>query len=131
MHDHWAALLAASLGAMASVPQATVLYRQHAGNVIGAVQGQRSFSTRVTVFLSADGMHARRKQYAADRQQAKALLTLHGEQMTPQNRSIVEGFIALQTMPRLQRLFTIARLHLWRSDRQRRLAQLIDLLRGE
>jgi hypothetical protein len=131
MHDHWAALLAASLGAMASVSEATVLYRQHTSNVIGAVQGRRSLSTKASVFLSSEGVQARRKQYAADRLQAKALLTLHGKEMTHEKRSVVEGFIALQTMPRLQRLFTTSRFSLWRKDKQRRLAQLIDLLRGE
>ncbi|MEN3794236.1 glycosyltransferase family 2 protein [Fulvimarina sp. MAC3] len=36
MHDHWLALLAALHGRLLTLPQATVLYRQHGGNQIGA-----------------------------------------------------------------------------------------------
>jgi len=36
MHDWWIALVAASIGVIAHLPQATMLYRQHGGNVEGA-----------------------------------------------------------------------------------------------
>ena len=36
MHDWWLALIAASLGEIIYLPDATVLYRQHSGNVIGS-----------------------------------------------------------------------------------------------
>jgi hypothetical protein len=38
MHDWWAALLATMFGRIAYVPAATMLYRQHTGNDIGAKQ---------------------------------------------------------------------------------------------
>jgi hypothetical protein len=37
MHDWWLALLAVSAGKIAYLPQALVQYRQHGGNVVGAV----------------------------------------------------------------------------------------------
>ena len=36
MHDWWLALVAASLGKIIYIPDATVLYRQHSGNIIGS-----------------------------------------------------------------------------------------------
>jgi glycosyltransferase involved in cell wall biosynthesis len=36
MHDWWLALVAAGCGRLEYIPEATVLYRQHGGNVIGA-----------------------------------------------------------------------------------------------
>ena len=37
MHDWWLALLAASVGKVAFIPKPLVMYRQHGGNVLGAV----------------------------------------------------------------------------------------------
>jgi hypothetical protein len=130
MHDHWAALVACSIGAIAAVPQATVLYRQHASNVVGAVIGNRSLTAKIARFVSQEGTLARRKQYLADRAQGQALFDLHGAQMPLGRRNIVEGFLTLEELPRIERLRAISRLGLWRSDKQRRIAQLVDLLRG-
>lgn len=44
VHDWWLALVAASAGRLEFLPQATVLYRQHGGNTIGA---RRWFAPRV------------------------------------------------------------------------------------
>ncbi|WP_157178414.1 glycosyltransferase family 2 protein [Terriglobus roseus] len=129
MHDHWAALIASSLGAMAAVPQPTVLYRQHASNVVGAIVSQSSFSAKVARFLSKEGVAARHKQAVADRAQARSLLELHGIEMPNERRKIVEGFLAMEDLSRIQRLRTTSSLGLWRPDRQRRIAQLLDLLR--
>jgi hypothetical protein len=131
MHDHWAALLASSLGAMAAVPQPTVLYRQHASNVVGAVTAQRSLSDKIVRFVSQEGVAARRKQYLADRTQARSLLELHGKEMSNEQRDIIKGFLAIENLTPIQRLQTTSRLHLWRPDKQRRVAQLLDLLRKQ
>jgi hypothetical protein len=131
MHDHWAALIASSLGDLATVPEATVLYRQHGNNVVGAVQGRRSLLAKIMRFVSTEGLLARRKQYALDRTQAKSLLELHGAAMASSKRAIVEGFVALEAMSPLQRLRTTSRLDLWRVEKKRKLSQLIDLLRDQ
>ena len=43
MHDWWLALLAAAAGKIAYIPQPLVQYRQHTGNVVGAVSLMRRF----------------------------------------------------------------------------------------
>lgn len=129
MHDHWAALIAGSLGAMAAVPQATVLYRQHTSNVVGAIVGARSLSEKIERLVGEEGVNARRKQNLADRAQAQALLEIHGAEMTRERRAVTEGFLKMGYLPRIQRLQTTSRLGLWRPDKQRRIAQFLDLLR--
>jgi hypothetical protein len=47
MHDWWLALLAAAAGKVAYIPQPLVQYRQHAGNVVGAVSLLRRFANLV------------------------------------------------------------------------------------
>lgn len=47
MHDWWLALLASSAGKIGFVPKSLVMYRQHGGNVIGAL----SFSQRIKKLL--------------------------------------------------------------------------------
>lgn len=39
MHDHWLALVAAQRGHVVTLPGATLLYRQHGGNAVGAGTG--------------------------------------------------------------------------------------------
>jgi glycosyltransferase involved in cell wall biosynthesis len=130
MHDHWAAIVASSLGAMNAIPKPTVLYRQHESNVVGAVISQRSFSAKLARFVSKEGVTARRKQYNADRAQAKSLLELYGSTMPAHCRQTIGGFLALDGMPRIQKLLTTTRLRMWRADKQRRIAQFLDLMRG-
>jgi glycosyltransferase involved in cell wall biosynthesis len=43
MHDWWLALLAAAAGKVAYIPQPLVQYRQHSGNVVGAVSLLKRF----------------------------------------------------------------------------------------
>ncbi len=59
MHDWWLALVAAALGRVVSLPEATVLYRQHGGNAVGAgrrslkrhILGWREFTTKIKTRL--------------------------------------------------------------------------------
>lgn len=38
MHDHWIALVASAFGKIEFIPEATILYRQHENNVVGALK---------------------------------------------------------------------------------------------
>ena len=129
MHDHWAALLTCGLGAMKAVPQATVLYRQHTSNVVGAIGPQPSLAAKLSRFVSRRGASDRAMQFAHDRAQAESLLQLHGERLPQEHRETIEAFLALPSQTKLQRLRTVTRYGLWRTDPQRRIAQAIDLLR--
>jgi hypothetical protein len=128
MHDHWAALIARSAGAMHGVAEATMLYRQHESNVVGATK-QRSFSAKVDRLLGTEGVHARAAQYRMDRAQASALLDRCGANMTRDQRHAIQAFVVLETMSRRERLTALNRWQLWRPGLERRIAQLLDLIR--
>lgn len=129
MHDHWAALLACGLGAMKAAPQATVLYRQHTSNVVGAIGPQPSLAAKLLRFVSKEGAADRSRQLTLDQAQAESLLQLYGGRLPQEHRETIEAFLALPSQARLQRLRSVSRYGLWRTDPQRRVAQAIDLLR--
>ncbi len=129
MHDHWAALIAASTGALAGVEEATILYRQHSSNVVGAI-ASRSPLQKLQRLLSREGVGDRALQHRKDRAQAQALLELHGTAMKPVARSTVEAFIRLEEMPRMERIRTMQRYDLWRSGTSRKLVAIADILRS-
>ncbi len=129
MHDHWAALIAAGTGAMAAVPQPSVLYRQHSHNVVGAVQGGQSPHKQLQRLVGREGMDKRAKQYALDRAQAAALLQQHSARMTPATRKTAEAFVALEDLSRIAKAATVLRYGLWRDGMQRKIAMICDLLR--
>lgn len=77
MHDWWVALLACTFGDAAFLPQPLVLYRQHAGNVIGALPSERSMRQR----LPHDRRHER---WSSSVRQASALLRLYRATLSPE-----------------------------------------------
>ncbi len=128
MHDHWAALIAASTGAIAGIDETTVLYRQHSSNVVGAV-ATRSPLQKLQRLFGRSAVRDRALQYWKDRAQAQALLKLHGSNMLPVARATVDAFIALEDMPRIKRLRVMQRYNLWRSGTARKLTAIADILR--
>lgn len=130
MHDHWAALLASGLGALRAVAQATVLYRQHQTNVVGAAVQQAGLLSRLYRFVSSEGVQARARQASLDRAQAASFFQMYGEALQPRERDTLHAFLKLPGQTPLQRLRASSRYGLWRTDPQRRLAQMLDMLRA-
>jgi hypothetical protein len=131
MHDHWVALVAAGTGSLAAVPEPTVLYRQHGGNVVGAMQdASQGLAQRYERLMGRTAVERRAVQYRADQAQARSLLELHSAFMQPEAQQTVAAFIALHEMSRRQRLRTIMRYDLWREGLQRRITMFADLLRS-
>jgi glycosyltransferase involved in cell wall biosynthesis len=129
MHDHWAALIAASTGALAGIDEATVLYRQHSNNVVGAV-ASRSPLQKLRRLLAPDAVEDRARQYEKDRAQAEALIQFHGSNMLPHARKTVEAFINLEGTSHITRIRTMQRYNLWRSGTTRKLVAIADILRS-
>ncbi len=109
MHDWWLALVAASFGHVASVPEATVLYRQHGENTLGAKQ----FGFR-TMFLRGIKTPGRaysraRSVIGATERQAQALLQRYGEWMPDAIRETVSRYATLSVQGYIARRLTIIR----------------------
>jgi glycosyltransferase involved in cell wall biosynthesis len=107
MHDHWLALVAATLGAISCIARPTILYRQHGANVIGA---QRSGTTPLierigrTLFGNDRQAVMRRKS-----RQAAALLDRYGDEMREDERRAVATFARIWSISRWRRFAELRR----------------------
>ncbi len=90
MHDRWVGLLAAALGAAEPVAEPTMLYRQHARNVVGSTQANASLRGLAS---RTQQNGSRRAERLKSEHQVRALLRLHGAQLSPARRSTLEAYL--------------------------------------
>lgn len=127
MHDHWVALVAAALGAIACVEEPTILYRQHGANLIGA-------PTRGTAPLLQQIRHT---LFGAERQsvirrysrQAAELLRRYRGEMTDENRRATETIAGIWSVNRWRRFARLRRSGVRLSGFARNVALLIVMTR--
>lgn len=89
MHDHWVMLVASVFGKIACVDGPTLLYRQHAGNVLGGSKvGAGYFARRIK-----DGPSALRRRLYANVRQAAAFVDRFGDAAPASLRALagIEG----------------------------------------
>lgn len=115
MHDWWAALVASALGRVVAVPVATVKYRQHGANAIGA---SASLARRGLARLIADAVTAFdrsprvRHDIQRGAQQAHLLLREFGHRLAPDDRTFLTRYAQLAEARWWHRKVGVARLHL-------------------
>lgn len=88
MHDRWIALLANLFGDAIWLPQKTVKYRQHQGNVIGAV-AQASITTPPPWRDHTE----RAKVWFENQKQAADMLRIHGPELSPAAHELLESYL--------------------------------------
>ena len=120
MHDWYLALLAAACGRVGFLDEATIDYRQHGGNVVGA-KNARSPAYLLKRLRSHDAKDAFRRTT----NQAASLLTSYGNFMPAEARSVCQAFQALPQQSKLSRLRCYHRCHFWKQNLTRRIGQLI------
>ena len=120
MHDWWIALCAAAFGRSVFLPEATIDYRQHGGNVVGAKSplNPAYLKSRLTG-------GAIRKSLDDTWAQAAAFLKVYGERLDTAQKETVEAFAKLPETGKLARLRTYSRYGFWKKDPGRRIAQMI------
>ena len=125
MHDRWIGLLAASLGKAAWLPEATVLYRQHAANVVGARQVD---STPGGLARRATHLKPRLAERLRTESQAAALLALHGDAMPEKHRALLANFLRSgQSASPFARVALTLRHGFFRGGLLKSLATLVDV----
>lgn len=103
MHDHWLALVAAAFGKMAFIEEATVLYRQHGGNVLGAHRaGRVSLSiTRKWRFIKRYFIEGNFEDYLTKShllEQAEDFLKCFEYRLPEPQKQTVKNFIGLKEL---------------------------------
>lgn len=115
VHDWWVACLACAFGRIVALPSATMLYRQHAANAIGAKRPASAMSW-YELLREAPGALTRprkvREGIAAAAGQARAFLAKYGDTLPAADRAFLEAYARIPEQSYLRRKLAVARLHL-------------------
>lgn len=95
-HDWWLALIAAAFGKISFVPRATMLYRQHEKNAVGAKKWNVLASLKK--ILSQDGGREFSINLAKTRQQAACFAEEYAQSLTPETIRLVSAYATLGEM---------------------------------
>jgi len=106
MHDWWMALVAATMGRLQCLPEATVLYRQHGKNTLGAKDFGVVSTLRRAVAAPVQAEANNREALRSMHSQAAALLARLGNNMESRTRSLVETYQGLSGTGFLARRLT-------------------------
>lgn len=120
MHDHWVSLVAAALGRIEYLDEATLLYRQHGGNTMGAAGG----SWRRLLARAMTDPVALRTRFYQNVEQARAFLERFGSRLRLSDRKAVAAFAALREQSFLSRRVTLLRYGILKSGLARNLGTL-------
>lgn len=109
MHDRWLALVAALFGHVVYLDEATILYRQHSENSVGANRwGVRR------VMHQARSIEAAHKSIIRSSRQAQELLHRYRDLMTHEQYSVVEACAQLPYMSKTQRIATMVKYNFYK-----------------
>lgn len=123
LHDWWLyQIVAGAGGRILYDPEPVLLYRQHAGNLIGANTGLAAQLRRLRMMLAGDFRRWNAENIAA--------LAASAHRLTPENRALLAGFAALRDRALPGRLAMLWRLGLYRQDLAGRLSLWLAALLG-
>lgn len=125
MHDWWLALVASAFGQIAAIPQATVCYRQHDSNSLGATRyNWRYVLRRAGQVARAAGV---RQRLRASTQQARAFLARYAARLDRRNATLLRDFLLLENVGFFRRRTLLLKHHFFGSGRLRNLAWLATI----
>ena len=128
MHDWWLALIAAAMGRAVFLARATIDYRQHGGNVVGA-KDPRSAGY---VLQKLKGGAVRRSLVDTARQGRglpflfrRPFLSCYRQELTPDQQALLADYAAAPEKGKLARLTLYRRRGLWKYGLNRRIGQIL------
>lgn len=122
MHDWWLALLASACGRTDYLPEATVDYRQHGNNAVGAkdVRSKEYLWYR----LRSQSM---RNALIANAKQAESFVNCYGDRLKKEDITTIRAFIKAQSANIIERDYIYIRYNLLKYGLVRKIAQLFNL----
>lgn len=122
MHDWWIALLAAACGRAGYLPEATIDYRQHGNNAVGAKNVHSV--TYLWQRLTSKSMRASLRNNA---RQAQALAECYGDCLSNEAMSVISAFVKAQSENLFKRDYIYIKYDLLKYGFVRKICQLIGL----
>lgn len=127
MHDWWLALVAAAFGKMGAIHDATALYRQHGANDTGAKKWDwaelaRSLCNREEL---ARQLSLNRSARSRIHEQAAAFLQRYEPALTPGQKDMLEGFIALPSLNFFMKRYNTIKYGFYYTGLARNIARLL------
>ena len=123
MHDWWAAIVAATFGSIVSLDQATVRYRQHSANEIGAKRRSRRSAVRKALrFWDATEL---REGMMESARQADAFEAVFGERIPNEVRVRLRSIATLSEQSAAGRRWSLFRYRLFAGTVFDRIGQLV------
>ena len=106
MHDWWLMLIASAFGKVGHLDEQTILYRQHSGNAIGAVE-VKSLRYRINRVLHRDKV---KRDIAESYRQAESFKKMYGSLLEDENRKMLDFYCAIPEHNKIQRVWEIYQL---------------------
>jgi len=116
MHDWWLALVASAFGKIEVIPEPLVYYRQHGANTIGAIKFSMQFSKFKEPLFLANHI-----------QQAAAFYIRYNKVLDSKQRSIIQAFLKLLLIGRVQATFLIIRYSLYKNGLMRNIGMILKV----
>ncbi len=123
MHDWWLALLAAAFGEIGYVKRATMLYRQHGGNDIGA----KRYGMAQVLYHMKTGVAPMNASLRRTQRQAGALLECHAASFDPAQRELLETYAGLSGKGYFMRRWLVCRSGVFMNGVLRNLGMMVAL----
>lgn len=121
MYDWWCALLASSMGKIGFLEQATVLYRQHGDNAVGAKDVISLTYSYNKIKNLAQSRILLRDTY----KQASSFYQVYYDILNPQAKRLVEAYVRIPQMSKLERIIDATRYGFWKGGILRKLGQIL------
>lgn len=120
MHDAWILLLASAFGMVVYIDKATVLYRQHDGNQVGA---------KGHVGAVANGVlrQNRKQMLHKTTNQATVFLGKFEDDLSDSSREIVEAYCSLSNSSKFRTIAICTKYGFWKYGLSRKIDQLMHL----
>lgn len=103
MHDWWITLVAAALGKIVYVRQATIKYRQHGNNVVGATK----VNTVGFILKRLSGSAHVKETLELSHLQAQSFLKEYGVKLSSEQIDILKKYVAIFSKPKLLRIASV------------------------
>ena len=121
VHDWWLQIVAAYLGKIGHVDEATILYRQHNKNSIGA-KDTRKLSYKIKQLFNYSHI---KQRINTTYPQAESMLDLYSDRLTDPQIKLLEDFITIPHSNKFAKWRTICRNKVFMDGFSRNVAYLI------